>query len=130
MSLGMPNGVLIKIDSRFQAKTELKYHPLIVVSKGCNVKLEGFILLSQTFWFGLLEISKRTFDPKNRTTCSHLKSVTMNRTIFSNRMTDHTAPNCVLFEALNGDIYFSTVSVKSLSSTKSIDLRGNWRRGN
>ncbi len=47
MSLGTPNSVLIKVDSRFQAETELKCHQLILSSKGRNVKLEGFILLPQ-----------------------------------------------------------------------------------
>jgi hypothetical protein len=47
MSLGTPNGVLIMVDSRFQAKTELNCHQLILSSNGRNVKLEGFILLPQ-----------------------------------------------------------------------------------
>ena len=49
MSLGTPNGVLIKVNNHFQAETELKFHQLILSSKGRNVKLEGFILLPQRF---------------------------------------------------------------------------------
>ena len=47
MSLGMPNGVLIKVDSRFQAETELNCHQLVLSFNGRNVKLEGFTLLPQ-----------------------------------------------------------------------------------
>ncbi len=128
MSLGMPNGVLIRVDSRFRTKTELKCRQLVLSFKGRNVKLKGFVFSSATtFWLKLFEIDKRIFDPQNRTTYSHPKSVIMDRTIFSDKVTDHTAPNCVSLKALNGDTYFSTISVKSLSSTKSKDLRGNWR---
>jgi hypothetical protein len=47
MSLGTPNGVLIRVDSRFRAETKLKCRQLILSSKGRNVKLKGFILLPQ-----------------------------------------------------------------------------------
>jgi hypothetical protein len=47
MSLGTPNGVLIMVDGRFQAKIELNCHQLVLSSNGRNVKLEGFTLLPQ-----------------------------------------------------------------------------------
>ena len=47
MSLGTPNGVLIMADGRYQTKIELNYHQLVLSSDEHNLKLEGFILLSQ-----------------------------------------------------------------------------------
>ena len=47
MSLGTPNGVLIMVDTRFQAEIELNFHQLVLSSNGRNVNLEGFILLPQ-----------------------------------------------------------------------------------
>ena len=57
-------------------------------------------------------------------TCSHPKSITVNQTIFSDKIADHTIPDCVSFKTLNGDIYISPLFRSNLSLQQRVKIWG------